>query len=65
MIKVKTFSCGLRALHTMQELNNLDAQVNTFIQEKGVARVISTSDACTSGEGDTIGIIRVLTYESA
>lgn len=65
MIKVKTFTCGLKALYTMKELNNLDAQVNTFIQENGVARVISTSDACTSAEGDTIGIIRVLTYESA
>ena len=65
MIKVKTFTCGLKALHTMKELNNLDEQVNTFIQENGVTKVVSTSDACTSGDGDTIGIIRVLTYESA
>jgi hypothetical protein len=64
MVKVKTFTCSLKALHTMKELNNLDAQVNTFIQENGVAKVISTSDACTSGDGDTIGIIRVLTYEA-
>ena len=65
MIKVKTFTRGLKALHTMKELNNLDAQVNAFIQDEGVSRVISVSDACTSGGGDTIGIIRVLTYESA
>lgn len=65
MIKVKTFTGNLKVMHAMQELNNLDAQVNTFIQENDVANVISVSDACTSGSGDTIGIIRVLTYQAA
>jgi len=63
MIKVKTFTCGLAAMHTMKELNNLDDQVNTFIQANKVTQVISVSDACTSGSGDSIGLIRVLTYE--
>jgi peroxiredoxin len=65
MIKVKTFTNELKALHAMHELHELDDQVNRFIQEKGVEKVISVSDSCTTGAGNTIGIIRVLTYESA
>jgi len=65
MIKVRTFTGNLKAMHAMQELNNLDEQVNTFIAGDSVAKVISVSDACTSGSGDTIGIIRVVTYETA
>jgi len=64
MIKVKTFTGNLKVMHAMQELNNLDEQVNTFVAENNVTKVISVSDACTSGSGDTIGIIRVLTYET-
>jgi hypothetical protein len=63
-IKVKTFTSELRALHAMKALENLDAQVNTFIQENNVTKVISVSDACTSGAGETIGIIRVFAYET-
>jgi len=64
MIKVKTFTGNLKIMHAMQEIQNLDEQVNAFIADNSVARVISVSDACTSGSGDTIGIIRVLTYET-
>lgn len=64
MIKVKTFTNELKAMQTMKELNDLDAQVNNFIQENSVQKVISVTDTCTSGKGDTIGIIRVLTYET-
>jgi len=64
MIKVKTFTGNLKVMHAMQELNSLDEQVNTFVAENNVTKVISVSDACTSGSGDTIGIIRVLTYET-
>ena len=32
MIKVKTFTNELKALHTTKELKDLDDQVNTFIQ---------------------------------
>ena len=64
MIKIKTFTNELKAMHTMKELNDLDAQVNGFIQDNGVKKVLSVSDACTTGDGDTIGIIRVLAYES-
>ena len=63
MIKVKTFSNELKALHAMQEMAALDAQVNDFIQQNNVQKIISVSDTCTSGNGDTIGIIRVMAYE--
>lgn len=63
MIKVKTFTNEIRVMHAMQELAELDDKVNQFISEQNVKSVISVSDSCTSGDGSTIGIIRVLTYE--
>lgn len=63
--RVKTFTTALGAMQTMKSLESLDAQVNTFIQDKKVKKVISVSDTCTSGDGETIGIIRVLAYETA
>ena len=65
MIKVKTFTNALKAMHTMKELNDLDNQLNTFIEQNNVKKVISVSDSTTAGNGDTIGIIRVLVYETA
>ena len=64
MIKVKTFTNEIKVLHVMRELEELDAQVNNYIANNNVTKVISVSDACTSGEGNTIGIIRVITYET-
>ena len=65
MIKVKTFTNEIRVLHVMKELEELDAQVNNFIADNNVGKVISVSDSCTSGDGNTIGIVRVLTYETS
>lgn len=65
MIKVKTFTNELKAFHTMKELDDLDAQVNRFLEVNPVERVISVSDTCTVADGGTIGIIRVLTYQTA
>lgn len=65
MIRVKTFTNVLKPLHAMKELDDLDAQLNAFIEKNGISKVISVSDACTSGDGDTIGIIRVLAYEAS
>ncbi|HDY86999.1 MAG TPA: hypothetical protein ENH82_02655 [bacterium] len=65
MIKVKTFSNVLKILHTMKELKELDDKVNQFIRENGIKTVISVSDVCTVSDGNTIGIIRVLTYEAS
>ena len=64
MIKVKTFTSPLKIFHAKEELDNLDEQVNNFIKEHGIKKVISVSDVCTTDDtGATIGIIRVLTYE--
>lgn len=63
MIKVKTFASPLRIFHARKEIEDLDAMVNKFIEENGVQKVISVSDACTSDDSGTIGVIRVLAYE--
>jgi len=64
MIKVKSFGMEIRPMQTMRELADLDALVNAFIAEKRVKRVISVSDvATTDDKGETIGLIRVLSYE--
>jgi hypothetical protein len=64
MIKVKTFTNEIRVMHAMQELADLDAKVNEFLAQQDVKNVVSVSDSCTSGDGSTIGIIRVVTYEA-
>lgn len=64
MTKVKTFTSELKILHTMEELNDLDQQVNNFIDENNIKNVISVNDACTTDNtGATIGIIRAIAYE--
>lgn len=63
MIQIKTFTNEIKPLHTMKELKHLDDQVNTFIENNSVVKVISVSDTCTTGDGNTIGIVRVLAYE--
>ena len=63
--KVKTFTTELKIFQTMKELEALDNQVNQFISENRVKKVISVSDtATTDSSGATIGVIRVLTYET-
>lgn len=63
MVKVKTFGSQFKIFHITQELDGLDKQVNDFIAENGVKKVISVSDATTTNvDGSTMGIIRVLTY---
>ncbi len=62
--KVKTFTTELRIFQTMKELDTLDNQVNQFIAENKVKKVVSVSDTTTTdSSGATIGLIRVLTYE--
>ncbi len=64
MVKVKTFTSELKIFGTMNELKQLDAQVDKFITDNGITKVISVSDTCTTdNSGATIGIIRVLAYE--
>jgi hypothetical protein len=63
--KVRTFTTELKIFQTMKELEALDNQVNQFISENRVKKVISVSDAATTdSSGATIGLIRVLTYET-
>ena len=62
--KVKTFTSELKIFETRRELTTLDAQVNQFIKEEKVKKVISVSDTTTTDNaGASIGLIRVLAYE--
>ena len=64
-LKVKTFSTELKEFKAMRELADLDAQVNKFIKEKKVKKVIGVSDTTTTDiDGASIGLIRVLVYEA-
>jgi hypothetical protein len=64
-LKVKSFTTELKIFQTMKELDTLDDQVNRFITKNRVKRVVSVSDTSTSDDtGATIGLIRVLTYET-
>lgn len=64
MIKVKTFTNELKIFHTINELRQLDEQVNNFIKENRIKKIVSVSDSTTTDTtGATIGIMRVLAYE--
>jgi len=64
MIRVRTFTSQLKIFHTRNELVELDEAVNNFVASRGIRKVVSVSDAITTGEkGEAIGIIRVVTYE--
>ena len=66
MAKVKTFTSEIKIFQTKHELSQLDAQVNKFISEKGIGKVISVSDTCTTDDnGATIGVIRTIAYEES
>jgi len=66
MMKVKTFMSAIKVFQTVSELESLDEQVNKFVQENNVDKIISVNDACTTdANGATIGIIRVVAYKEA
>jgi hypothetical protein len=63
--KVKTFTTELKIFQTIKELDALDDKVNHFIAENKVKRVVSVSDTTTTDNtGATIGLVRVLSYET-
>ncbi len=65
MLKVKTFGMEIRPLKTMHELSELDEMVNKFFAENKVKQVVSVSDSSTTDDkGETIGLIRVVCYET-
>lgn len=62
--KVKSFGMEIRPMKTMRELQQLDDQVNSFLADKNVRKVLSVSDtSATDDSGETIGLIRVVAYE--
>jgi hypothetical protein len=64
MVKVKTFATELKIFYTISELVSLDEQVNQFIMENNISKIVSVSDTCTTDDtGATIGLIRVIAYE--
>jgi hypothetical protein len=64
MAKVKTFTSPLKVFQVREELENLDAQVNEFIENNHVTKVISVTDTTTTDNtGASIGIIRVVAYD--
>jgi hypothetical protein len=63
MIKVKTFTTPIKIFATVREIQELDEQVTTFLNEEGADKVFSVSDSTTAGEnGETIGLIRTVAY---
>ena len=65
MVRVKTFASPLKIFETKKELEALDEQLNRFVTENNVKRIVSVSDTCTSDAGGaTIGVIRVVAYEA-
>jgi len=63
--KIKTFTTELKIFRTIKELEVLDDKVNRFIAENKVKKVVSVSDTTTTDNtGATIGLIRVLSYET-
>jgi len=63
-IKVKSFGMEIRPMKTMQELDTLDEEVNSFLARNGVKKVVSVSDSSTTDDkGETIGLVRVVAYE--
>ena len=63
MVKVKTFSIPIKVFHVHEELEQLDSQVNEFLAQEAVKKVISVSDAVTTDDkGAAIGLVRVVTY---
>ena len=64
-IRVKSFGMELRPLKAMQELKALDDAVNEFIASNGITRVVSVADSPTTDDtGETIGLVRVMAYET-
>jgi hypothetical protein len=64
MVKIKSFTSEIKVFQTKRELDQLDDQVNRFIEDNHVSKVISVSDSCTTDTaGSTIGVIRVIAYD--
>jgi len=63
MYQIKTFGEPLKPFKTAKELAALDEEVNTFIREQKVEKVVAITDTATTEDGSTIGLIRTLLYK--
>jgi hypothetical protein len=64
MFKVKTFGIDLQPFKTMKALSVLDEMVNDFLKNNSIKKVVSVADTLTTDDkGETIGLIRVISYE--
>jgi uncharacterized protein YaiL (DUF2058 family) len=63
MVKVRSFTSEIKVFQTMRELRQLDDEINRFIADQKIKKIVSVSDACTTDNAGTIGVIRVLAYE--
>jgi hypothetical protein len=64
MFKVKTFGIDLQPFKTMKALSTLDEMVNDFLKNNSIKEVVSVSDTLTTDDkGETIGLIRVISYK--
>jgi hypothetical protein len=64
MIKVKTFTVPLRIFQVRGKLQELDEEVNAFLDKEQVRSVVSVSDTHTTDDtGATIGLIRAVAYQ--
>jgi hypothetical protein len=65
MIKVKTFATPIRIFETVRELEELDERVAEFLNAEDADAVYGISDTTTTGvDGETIGLIRTIVYET-
>lgn len=63
MLKVKTFTIPLKIFQARGRLQELDEEVNAFLEKEGVKSIASVSDTHTTDDsGATIGLIRVVAY---
>ncbi len=65
MVKVKTFTIPLMIFQARTKLEDLDKQVNQFLEDVQAKGVVSVSDTHTTDDsGATIGLIRAVAYET-
>jgi hypothetical protein len=63
MLKVKTFTIPLKIFQVRGRLQELDEEVNAFLEGEGAQSIVSVSDTHTTDDrGATIGLIRVVAY---
>jgi hypothetical protein len=66
MLKVKTFTIPLKIFQVRSRLQELDEEVNAFLEREGAQSIVSVSDThSTDDNGATIGLIRVVAYSCA